>query len=281
MTKPFSILAAISIAFCALTSCEDDTVPSVDEPEEETSGNVGFGGSCGNNGQTTPDSKVKVGIFGDSISTFKDCMCNADYGHWYPCANPADAGKAVDKVEETWWYRLINEYMVDAELDVNSSWEGTKVISHTRKGIRTGSYIAAGFIDRCKDFVDPDYIFIHGGTNDKNQSTPLGTFDYDKAISALDEYSFRPAYIKVIKTLQSRYKGVKIVIIIGDMLNGTEYGNSIKAIADHFSIPCVDFRPDYPLEKDAGSHPNSPAFQKMAEKIARTCKDVIPTIYSE
>ena len=83
----------------------------------------------GNDGQidTTP-SVVRVGIMGDSISTFEGELVNDDYKFHYPCVegtrnNPC----GVSKVEQTWWWQLINEKMENGVLDVNNSFSGTKV----------------------------------------------------------------------------------------------------------------------------------------------------------
>ena len=64
--------------------------------------------------------------------------------------------------------------MRHGELDANSSWGGTRVVHEVKTGRKSGKSINAGFVDRAYDFIDPDIIIIHGGTNEHNQSTPLG-----------------------------------------------------------------------------------------------------------
>ena len=221
--------------------------------------------------------KRKVGVLGDSISTFDGTLCNTDYKPFYPAEDPnvgVNADIAVDSKEKTYWWRLINNYMKNGVLDVNSSWSGTRVIHETKKGVKSGESIGAGFVDRAYDFVDPDIILIHGGTNDHNQKTPLGTYDWDYPVGQLDLSCYRSAYIQLIKILQNRYEGVQIIIIIGDMLS-SDYANSTKEIATHFGLPYVNFVGDN-IAKCKGSHPNSPAFDQMAAKIYDTCKDYLP-----
>ena len=221
--------------------------------------------------------KRKVGVMGDSISTFDGTMCNPDYSPYYPGNDPnvgKNASKAVDSKEKTYWWRLIHDYMQNGELDVNSSWSGTRVIHEVKKGRQSGKNIDAGFVDRAYDFVDPDIIILHGGTNDKNQSTELGEYTWDLPIGQGDLGKFRSAYIELIKMLQNRYEGVQLIIVIGDMLT-TGYETSVIEIAKHFDIPYVNFVGDS-VEKCSGSHPTSPAFDQMAKKIYETCKDYLP-----
>ena len=60
----------------------------------------------------TPDKqpKRKVGVLGDSISTFDGTMCDPDYSPFYP-GNDPNVGVnpliAVDGKEKTYWWRLI------------------------------------------------------------------------------------------------------------------------------------------------------------------------------
>ena len=238
-------------------------------------------GEQGGKQTTEPTGPVKVGIMGDSISTFVGEVCNEEYGCYYPKYDPnvgKNPDKAVDSKEKTWWWRLIYDHMTDAQLDINSSWAGSTVIHKTMTGDKTGTTMWSGFIDRYTDFNDPDVIFIHGGTNDLNKTSPLGDFNYDLSIEELNEEEYRSAYVKLVKVLQREYPGVQLVLIIGDVLRDTEYGASIKSIAVHFDLPYVDFRDDI-IPKCNGSHPTSQGFEVMAAKIARTCSNYMPGMF--
>lgn len=219
----------------------------------------------------------KVGVMGDSISTFDGTMCNPDYSAFYPAKDPnvtSNPENAVNSKERTYWWRLIYDKMKHGELDVNSSWSGTRVVHEIKNGRQSGKSQGAGFVDRAYDFVNPDIILIHGGTNDSNQSTPLGTYDWDLPIGQLDVTLYRSAFIQLIKMLQNRYEGVQIIIIIGDRLT-TDYASANKEVAEHFGLPYVNFVGDS-IEKCSGSHPTSNAFEQMASKIYSTCKDYLP-----
>ena len=212
----------------------------------------------------------RVGILGDSISTFAGVLCNSAYGPFYPNDDPnvgVNPDLAVDCKEKTWWWRLIYGYMPNAELDANSSWGGTRVVHEVKKDI------GAGFVDRAYDFVNPDIIIIHGGTNDKNQSTPLGEYDWDAPVGEGDLSCFRSAYVQLVKMLQERYEGVQLILLIGDTLT-SGYENSIIEIARHFGLPYVDFV-GVTIPKCKGSHPTAQGMSIMAERIYNTCKDYL------
>ena len=215
--------------------------------------------------------KRKVGVLGDSISTFKGAMCNDTYSCFYPDDDPNVASgdkEAVDSKTKTYWWILINEQMKNGTLDANSSWSGKRVIHEMSNGL------PAGLVDRVGDFIDPDIILIHGGTNDKNKDTPLGSYDYDLPVEELDEAYFRSAYVKMIKLLQERYEGVQLILIIGDMLT-SDYVNSITNIAAHYKLPYVSFA-GAQLPKCKGSHPNYTGMKTMAKDIYAKCKDYLP-----
>ena len=212
--------------------------------------------------------KRKVGVLGDSISTFKGAMCNDTYSCFYPDDDPNVASgdkEAVDDKTKTYWWILVNDTMKNGTLDVNSSWSGKRVIHEASN---------AGLVDRVGDFIDPDIILIHGGTNDKNKNTPLGSYDYDLPIEELDETCFRSAYVKMIRLLQERYEGVQLILIIGDMLS-SDYEKSIVGIAAHYKIPYVNFVGSQ-LPKSNGSHPNYSGMKIMANDIYAKCKDYLP-----
>lgn len=221
--------------------------------------------------------KRKVGVMGDSISTFEGTMCNPDYSPYYPGNDPnvsANPSIAVNSKEKTYWWRLIYDYMKNGELDVNTSWSGTRVIHEVKTGRQSGKSIGAGFVDRAYDFVDPDIIIIHGGTNDRNQSTPVGEYTWDLPIGQGNLGNYRSAYIELIKMLQNRYEGVQIIIIVGDRLT-LDYERATVAIAEHFGLPYVNFV-GVTIDKCSGSHPTAPAFDKMASMIYEQCIDYLP-----
>lgn len=204
-----------------------------------------------------PAAKLRVGVLGDSISSFEGQIPE---GHkaYYP-KNDCD----VDVWQKSYWGLLITKYW-DAELDMNVSWSGGCVAPNPVK--------AAGsdFISRAKKFVDPDVVLIHGGTNDciASNGIALGEYDYDSPFGGLDTYTnFRESYIAVIKYIMANWPDAKIIIILGDHVTG-EYATSVVEIAAHYDLQLVDFRIDSEkMTKYSGSHPNAAGMEYMAERI--------------
>lgn len=211
---------------------------------------------------TVPAAKLRVGVLGDSISSFEGQIPE---GHkaYYP---KSDCD--VDVWQKAYWGLLITKYW-DAELDMNVSWSGGCVAPNSVKA--EGS----DFISRAKKFVNPDVVLIHGGTNDciEANGIALGEYDYDSPFGGLNTYTrFRESYIAVIKYIQANWPEAKIIIILGDHVTG-EYATSVVEIAKHYELPLVDFRidgpedPDTKMTKYSGSHPNAAGMEYMAEKI--------------
>ena len=226
--------------------------------------------------------QIRVGIMGDSISTFEGQMCNSDYKTWYPGADPnvGVAGKesvAVDSVEKLWWWILINEYMDNGVLDANSSWSGTRVRSGVESEGNSGRNYQAGFVNRTGDFNDPDVIIIFGGTNDttKDKGELIGDYEWDKSIEEHNIEEFRSAYVCMVKKLQAAYEGVQLILVIGDRLTEV-YADSIMEIAAHFDLPYVNFIGDGDrLPKCKTVHPDAVGQRYLAEKIYSTCRNYL------
>lgn len=231
-----------------------------------------------------PSTQCRVGIMGDSISTFEGMLCDSEYRYWYPKTEndpnlgvPGREEYAVDAKEKTWWGRLIYEYMDNASLDANSSFGGSKVISQPRTSDTDEDKTKmwdAGMVDRVYDFINPDIIFIHGGTNDSTIGTdPLGYFNWSSSISGLDVFSFRSAYAAMVRKMMEYYDGVQLVLIIGPSLK-KDYEESIISIADHYNLPYVNFVGEN-IDMCNGVHPSAVGHKQMADMIFETCKDIL------
>ena len=244
----------------------------------EQAENPGDGGHT----DTTP-SVVRVGIMGDSISTFEGELVNDDYKFHYPCVegtrnNPC----GVSKVEQTWWWQLINEKMENGVLDVNNSFSGTKVSHGTYPGL-SGTVYEAGFVDRVGDFIDPDVIIIHGGANDcikDDDKVNIGDYQWDTPLAQMDLTKFRSAYVYLVRKLQELYDGVQLILIVGDRLGADaslQYDDTIIEIAKHFDLPYVDLTPhrktDIPVPDNV--HPSAEGHAFIAQKVYDTCKDYL------
>ena len=220
-------------------------------------------------GQAQKQLPKRLGILGDSISTFED-MIPSDHRTYY--TNPASSGCNVDTWKETYWGLLITKYW-ECELDMNSSWSGSSVADG-----REGDY-RMPFVDRNRLdlFKNPDTIILFGGSNDcqEKYGIGLGEFSYDVPLSQMNTYKrFRDAYIYVIRYLREKHPNVTFICVIGthmtDALSGTGadlYAESVKEIAKHYGCPCVDFRNDSKVTFWKTSHPNEAGFAHMAQRI--------------
>ena len=223
--------------------------------------------------QPAQSTAVRVGIMGDSISTFKDWI-PSNFRTFYP--KTAGNGNSLTDVEQTWWHQLIYSLMPDATLDANLSYSASLVTKINDDSARDDW----PFPNRCSLYEDPDIVILHGGTNDRGVSrgfmVPLGTYDYDVPVDDLDITSFRSAYIKTIRQLQANYPGVKIVFIINKVLyventtdetkNYIKLAESIQEIADHYGLPVVSLR-DVSFTTLDGLHPDPAGALVIANEV--------------
>ena len=214
------------------------------------------------NGEEPKGFPTRLGIMGDSISTFEGII-PSDHRTYYP---KSDCD--VSDWTKTYWGILANKYW-KCELDVNTSWSGSCVAADPR----TGSSYRKPFVDRVNLFQNPDVIILFGGTNDINtkNGVGLGEFNYDKPLDQMDTYCrFRDAFIFVIRSLQKNYPTAKIICIIGTDVTG-DYGASVETIAKHYNLPYVDFRGEKNVAGKVtiyvGSHPDAAGHAYKARKI--------------
>ena len=206
-----------------------------------------------------PAAKLRVGVIGDSISSFQNKIPDG-HSYYYP---KSDCD--VDVWQKAYWGLLITKYW-DAELDMNVSWSGGCVAPTSVKAV------GSDFVARVKKFVNPDVVLIHGGTNDciASNGVELGDYDYESAFGELDTFNnFRQSYIAVIKYIQAHWPEAKIIIILGDHVTG-EFATSVKEIAKYYELPLIDFtgaEDSAKMTKYSGSHPNAAGMEFMAEKI--------------
>lgn len=212
---------------------------------------------------TWSTSAVRIGLIGDSISTFEGWLPEG-YSAYYP-----KTASEITEVTHTYWYRLIYELMPDAVLDRNLAYSGSRV---SKIGVAdSDKYDFVSRIDNV-GFDNPDIVLIHGGTNDRRVSTPdhvpLGEYGFDLPLDQLDRYCFRSSYVCMVRKIMEKHPGVKIVCIIGDTLNTEKYqglADSIRTIAEHYGFSIVNF--SYALESADGVHPNAAGALYMADRI--------------
>ena len=116
-----------------------------------------------------PKAAKRLSVIGDSISTFRGWIPGGYSAHY-----PAVDG-TLTLVNETYWYRLVHDYMKDCEFDTNISFSGSTVTNTTdanykaKYGTASNAWFKKDFSTRfaeCGGMGRPDIILIHGGTND-------------------------------------------------------------------------------------------------------------------
>ncbi|MCR4565557.1 MAG: SGNH/GDSL hydrolase family protein [Bacteroidales bacterium] len=200
--------------------------------------------------------KLRIGVLGDSISTFNGII-PAGYSAYYPRSD-----SDVTSWQSTYWGVLTTEYY-NGELDVISSWSGSCVAPSSGKSLNSW------FTYRCKDFINPDIIILHGGSNDcqSKNGIALGNYDYNSPMSALSlEANFRQSYIYVVRYLMANYPNARLLLVVGNRVSDS-YGNAIVEIGIHYGLPIVDFRPDNISKFQNMLHPDKAGHAYMALKI--------------
>lgn len=226
-----------------------------------------------------------VSILGDSISTFKGYIPEADginlaHRHRYP------QDDLLTDVGDTWWMRLINT--LEARLGVNDSWAGSTVSNfrdHNEKDF--GPDAAMASITRIKNLGangTPDLIIFFGGTNDAGKMIEKGSFNPARKLdlAAYKWDSFADAYSEAIFRLKHFYPNADIVAI-SPSISGGYYDNArLSEFADlalelclHYNIKCADVRLSgltIDMLPDT-LHPNSDGMECIYKSVLNILKD--------
>ena len=201
-------------------------------------------------------SKLGISILGDSYSTFKGYVVPDSNYIWYPQENPAN--NDVQDVRQLWWQQLIRNHQ-GYRLCQNNSFSGA-TICHT--GYDGADYSDRSYCTRLWNLGSPDVILVFGGTNDTWAKSPIGDFQYGNWQKG-DLYKFRPAMAYVLENLQNRYPGVRIYVIINDILSD-EVTASMKTICQHYHVSYIQL---HDIDKQWG-HPSQKGMQQIAEQVA-------------
>ena len=205
----------------------------------------------------------RVSIIGDSISTFRGYLANSTYRTHYPASDGT-----VTMVSQTYWYKLIYNYMSDAVFDTNISFSGSAVTRTTKETSADQPWFGHDFNARyleCGGVGRPDIVLVHGGTNDHGHNVDNLAPNYPmrsetmpskaqmdavysvadravgfEAIAALPDTTFCEAYCKLLRLLKNQYPSVKIVCITGDYYYTSAIPDAIIDMANHYGARPVD-----------------------------------------
>ena len=203
-------------------------------------------------------------IIGDSYSSFKGYMANANAATWYPASdhNMNDTND-VENVEQTWWYKFANTY--NSRLLENNSWSGSTIAYDSySEGLDDGK--ETSFIQRMNLITTPQLILIYGGTNDSlvagdtKRDDFLGEYKYSD-FSESDFIYFRPALAYLLDKLKHKHIGAKIIFMLNSSLNNIK--ESVHEICAHYEIGVCEIT-DIAL---AHSHPTGEGMTTIAKQI--------------
>lgn len=200
------------------------------------------------NPQTSWLSGKKIGIVGDSISTYY--QLNGTYKGYMDTAHyPAYSVKTVD---ETWWMRVINSS--GAELDINASVGGGGVTNQIEG--KPSLYARSGA------FTSPDVIIVAHGNNDVGIS--VGTIDYNTDYTQLSESTFGNAYLKGVKAIMHNYPSAKIILLC--LTNSITRKAAITDIANHLDLDFIDVS-SYTHYSSNNLHPDIIGMREIASMV--------------
>ena len=168
--------------------------------------------------------KKTISILGDSLSTFAGYVPTGNATHYPNSIND------VASVEQTWWMKLITD--ANAKIDINESWAGAQV-----SGINISS-----FTSRIEKLGNPNYIIIHGGTNDSRRNVAVGNLHFNSVEEELNINEFSDAYDLMIRKAMRLYPHANIIVIVPND-SKKELADVIINIAKNYNLfACVDLR---------------------------------------
>lgn len=202
--------------------------------------------------------QIKVSILGDSYSTFKGWNPEG-YAIWYGPGR----GNDVQKVEDTWWHRLIENNAL--ELELNNSWSGSTICNTGHNG---ADYSDRSFVTRSTSLGDnPDIIYVFGGTNDDWVGAPLGDEN------GTDLYSVRPAVKKMLRNIRSTYPDAVCLVIINTEMKADVEKSIVDACVAE-DVPYVKLKA---IDKQNG-HPSVSGMEAIATQV---WKATAPLLYAK
>ena len=201
---------------------------------------------------------LKVTIFGDSYSTFEGYLTPDTNESWYYTAeNPhRDKNNDVTKVEQTWWWQVIDQ--MGWKLEKNNSYSGSTVGYY---GYQNENYQPRSFNTRVSDLGEPDIILSCCITNDSWTGETVGNYKYANW-DENDMWYFRPAMARLCSTIKQNYPNAKIYFILNTDLK-KEHAESMRVICRHYGLPLIEL---HDIHKQDG-HPSQKGMKAFAEQV--------------
>ena len=206
----------------------------------------------------------RVGIIGDSYSTFAGCVPEGFFSYYAPDKHPETG---IVRREQTWWDLLIRE--TDSTLVMNNSFSGSTVCLTGRADHPAWSAFALRAPRYFDGSVPLDTVFFLGGTNDSWIDSPLGdpTQKDWRDYTEEDKKYVLPAIGFVVGYLRAHYPAARIVAIVNSGLK-PEIAETIRAAAK--KNRCVVVELDG-ISKVHG-HPDVAGMIRIKDLILEACQ---------
>lgn len=198
---------------------------------------------------------ASFGILGDSYSTFAGHITEGN-NIFYPRPEAVDD---VLKVEQTWWHLIMTRN--DMRLLANDSFSGSTICTDVRPSHVVANAYPARAERTFSGDIQPDYIFLFGGTNDNWLDKTIGQVQYGDWTEE-DLKRTLPAFCYVLDYLGKHNPRATIVVPIntgfkpelhtGMLTAAAHYGAVIICLAD--------------IDKKTG-HPSALGMQQIADQI--------------
>ena len=205
---------------------------------------------------------LRVTIFGDSYSTFEGWLTPETNESWYYAAQtPPHKKNDVGKVEQTWWYQVIQE--MGWKLEMNNSYSGSTVGYH---GYNNVNYKPRSFNTRVENLGEPDVILSCCITNDSWTGEELGDYKYGNWTDE-DLWTFRPAMARLCYMLRANYPNARVYFILNTELK-EGHVESMRTICRHYGMPLIEL---HDIDKQWG-HPSQKGMKAFAQQVVDALK---------
>lgn len=198
---------------------------------------------------------ASFGILGDSYSTFKDHIPEGNRCY-YPNTERVDD---VLSVEQTWWHQLMTRN--DMQMIINDSYSGATVCTdHSLP-------VISAYTERAKRSfsgeIQPDFVFVFGGTNDSWTNKTVGQVQYDHW-EETDLKRVLPAFCFVLDHITKKNPNATVVALINTGFK-PELHEGMLAAAEHYGVVPICLAD---IDKQHG-HPSALGMTQIAQQIEK------------
>ena len=198
---------------------------------------------------------ASFGILGDSYSTFAGHIPEGN-NIFYPRPEAVDD---VLQVEQTWWHRLMTRN--NMRLLANDSFSGSTICTDVRPSHVVANAYPARAERTFSGDVQPDYIFVFGGTNDNWLDKVIGQVQYGDWTEE-DLKRTLPAFCFVLDYISRKNPRATIVVPVNTGFK-PELHEGMLAAAEHYGAVVICLAN---IDKKTG-HPSALGMMQIAQQI--------------